>query len=261
MLETLKNIPLTFYSSSFYQNLATKGKGIGIGFIIIVTILNLGKLLPSLIDSLEKINEEQVALLEILPDVEIKNGTLSIQGEQKQDFTIFNETEEGPFHIIFDMKAKTPKDSDLIKKMIDNKTILWINKNAMFMYNVENQTLDRQYMEAQENLKITHDDWKKASSFFSSLSIPFIITGYSLLIFISHIVLTFIGGFFLLALSPLFKRKTNLQATMRLTAAAKIPVAFVFLIIATLPLFQTLLWFGFAIFALLSLPQIDGKKL
>lgn len=260
LLTFLKDIPLTFFSAPFYRALATSGKGIGIGFIIFITLLNIGRFTPSLMTGLGNLTQEQESLLSALPDIEIKNGVLSIQGDPKQDFAFLKEEDTGPFHIVLDMNTKALAESELTKKMVDEKIIIWANKDILFMYNHDEKALDRQDFSTFQDMVITHEDWLQTSEVLSSLVAPSALIGYGLLLFISHIALAFIGGVFIWVLAPLFKRQIDVQGATRIAAAAKVPVAFIFLIMTPATLFQTLFWFGFAMFALLSLKQVETEK-
>ena len=88
MIAFLKNIPLAFYSADYYRELATKGKGIGLSLLLFVTLVNIAGIVPSMVSNIGLFTEEQKTLFSVLPDMQIKDGTLTIQGDDKQTFTI-----------------------------------------------------------------------------------------------------------------------------------------------------------------------------
>lgn len=260
LITFLKNIPLVFYSAPFYRALANEGKGIGLSFIVFVTFLNMAATAPSIMSGLDLFGTEQKELLSVLPDMKIQKGELSIIGDKKQTFNIMNEQDEGPLSIVFDMEAEPLPTLEMERKMKDEKIVIWINKELYLIFDYEAKKLQREYFDELDDIAVTHEDWVKLSEAIASWSGPTLIMMIGLFSFISHFILTIIGGFLLWIAAPLFKRELSFDAGARITAAAKVPVAFLGLLLPPVPLFQSVFWLGFALFGLLSVKRKETAK-
>lgn len=260
MLTFIKTLPLTFYSADFYRLLAAKGKGIGLSYICVSIFIMIAAFAQPVISGLEQVDEEQKALLNALPEMSLNKGILSIQGEPKQEFSVLKDSEKGPFSIIFDMDSPVPPSQELITKMRNEKIFVWINKEDVFLYNPEESKLSRQNLGTEKDAVITHDDWIKASESLSTLLYSSAILGGTCILFFVHLIYAFFGGVFLLMAAPLFKRKLDLSAGVRLAAAAKVPVAVIGAFTTAFPYIQLIFWIGFALFGLLAQKQVETEK-
>lgn len=254
-LQLLKDLPQTFYSQGFYRSLFTSRDGIGLGYLLVVTLVGILSLAIVAIPAVRPLVEETVAMFDQLPEVTIENGQLSVVGTTPQSFTLMAKEEGGPITIMID-PAETMDDSQaLTTKMHNEKILILAGKNSAAIYDAAKKAVKIQRYDETKNVTVTHDDWVRFGANLNMLLAPIMLISIGMMIFLMHLFTAFLGGLLILIIAPLFRVQANLASSMRLASAAKVPVAAVFAIATPhLPL-QALVWFGFAAFGLLGVKK------
>lgn len=248
----LKSLPKTFYSIPFYQDLVKNAKGIGLGFLLIATLLNLATFAINLAKPVSVFMEEKDAFFASLPALIIKDGALSIDVPPPVEVKVLEKLEGGPLKIIFDTTSTEDNLEALLKRMEDENIVAMAMKDKIVIYDTTNKKSEvTNVSEAGEN-SITREDWIEMGQAFGPKFLPFVSSVGAAFLFFSHLSTAFLGGVLILLVASIFKIGASFSASLRLAAAAKIPVAAVFLIAPPIPLFQLILWFGFAVFGLFA---------
>ena len=97
MLEVLKALPLTFFSPAFYWDLLRKWRGVGIGFILALTLFDVAHSGILLFLPLQKMLSAVPDFVATLPVATVKNHQLSID-------------QPSPYKINFDMSKTSEKN-------------------------------------------------------------------------------------------------------------------------------------------------------
>lgn len=252
MFAFLKSLPLTFYSIPFYKALVNKGKGIGLGFLAIVVLVNLVTMGLLLAKPYMAFWGEEKALFEALPEVTVENGQLSMDAPSPKEIAILNQTEGGPLKILFDMNADSADVNALTKKMAEQNIVILATKDKIIIYDKSRNKPDISEVSTFSDTKVTHEKWMKIEKAFNLFFAPALALVLAFVLFAAHLLTAFAGAVLLLIIAPLFKLNPSFAAAMRLASAAKVPVAVFFLFLPPIRLMQLLLWFAFAAFGLLA---------
>ncbi|MFA6280833.1 MAG: DUF1189 family protein [Bdellovibrionales bacterium] len=251
-LAFLKELPQTFYSSDFYQRLMTARKGFGLGFILVATLISVLQLSLIYLPSMRPLLEESAALFQELPEVTLDGGLLTVKGETPQTFTLLAKEEGGPVKVMLDLNADMTDETALQKKMADEKILFIAGKDHFAIYNADQKTLKISPFDPTQKVTMTHENWISFGENLKALFLPFSSLTLAGLVFMTHLFTAFLGAILILIVAPLFKIRPALPDAMRLSAAAKIPVAVIFVIATPYPPLQAALWFGFVAFGLLA---------
>jgi len=252
MLLFLKNLPKTFYSAPFYRDLLLAGKGFGLGFVLVVTLITAGQVGFLLHKPLSALAHEQAALFEALPVLEIKDGVLHAEGESPKIIEVMKGNEAGSFFVVVDTDNEALDEAALSKKMVEERILLLVNKNAVSFLNPETQLVETTRTEKNKDNIITHEKWIKFGNQLVSIIVPLMLLLTIVLLFILQVLVALMGAVLLFIVAPLFKVTVDFRALTRLSAAASVPLTIVFLFLTPNPTLQVLLWFGFAAFGLLA---------
>lgn len=252
MLETLKNLHKTFYDSRFYRDLVFKWTGFGFGFLLVISVVNTGQLVVMIAEPYKIFMQEREAIFNSLPEIEIRNGKILSQNETPQTISIMQGIEGGPIRIIIDTKSEMTDEAATAKQMEAEQILAIVNSNAVSLYNPADKQLEVKKASDMPNNKITHEKWDEISKMLASGFMPATIFFVFCINLMGYLITGVLGAILLLVICPLFKTNLNFQAAMRLSSAAKVPVAVVFLVVMPQLTLQALLWFGFAVFGLFS---------
>ncbi|MDD3182272.1 MAG: DUF1189 family protein [Alphaproteobacteria bacterium] len=252
MIQTIKNLHKTFYDSRFYSELVFSWKGIGLGFLLIISLVNTGHLMAIAAKPYRLLMQEREAIFASLPSMEIKEGRLSSENDQPITISMLEGLDEGPIRIVIDTKNEMTDEAATVKRMAAEKLVVLVNADAISIFSpVDNKIEVRKVKDMADN-KITHEQWQKISEALAAGFLPMTLFFIFCVTLMGHLLTAALGGILLVIISPLFKIKLPFQAAMRLSCAAKVPVALVFLVVLPQTVLQTLLWFGFVIFGLFS---------
>lgn len=248
----LKDIPQTFYASGFYQRLMFSDKGIGFSFILMATLLGALHLTFVLLPSMRPLIEDVTALFDVLPEVTLEDGTLTVKGETPQTFTLLKNEPNGPLVLVIDPTIDMANAAALEKKMAEEKIFFIVGKNHFALYNPEQKTIDISAFNTSQNVTMTHEKWVAQGETIKTLLFPLSSLTLVGMLFLFQMFTAFLGALLILIVAPLFKLRPALADSMRLASAAKVPVAVIFLIATPYPPLQVAVWFGFVAFGLLS---------
>lgn len=252
MLQTLKNLHKTIYDSRFYGELVFSWKGIGFAFLVLISLVNVGHLVVVMAKPYSLLMQQREGLFSALPAMEIKDGRILSDNESPLTFSLLEGLEEGPIRIVIDTKSEMTDKAATTERMKTEKIIALVNANAVSLFSPVDGKLEVRESKDMTNNKISHEQWQSISQTLATGFMPATIFFVFWATLLSHLMTAAAGAVLLLIVSPLFKVKIPFQAAMRLAAAAKVPVALVFLVVMPQPALQTLLWFGFAVFGLFS---------
>lgn len=256
MLQSLQSLHKTFYDSRFYCELARSWKGIGFGFLLVISAVNLLQLSYYLHEPYTAIKANGPSIIASLPSLEIANGKISSDADHPVKIKLVNEVEkQGPFFILFDTTQELTDRDATMKKMKAEGLLLLIHSNALVMYSPAENALEIYKSSDMKNAKIGHDDWKKLGDVLASMFLPGVLFFSFLMFLFGHLLTAFLGAIVIFIVSPLFKTGFDLASAMRVASAAKVPVVVVFLVATPHQTAQILLWFGFAMFGLFSVKQ------
>ncbi|HBM91040.1 MAG TPA: hypothetical protein DD400_04080 [Rhodospirillaceae bacterium] len=258
MLQTLKSLHLTFYSATFYQQLITSWKGIGLGFLLVATLLNalnIGMKVPH-----SFLGENYKELFAEFPDVSLKDGVMSMEAPSPQEFPIFEKTEDGPFKIVFDM-SKPPNNKTALKERMEAEKIFVLVSPTHLSIKAPNQEkVETQDFSGIDDTIVTQEEWLKIETILVALVAPSTLIFTIGALFLNHFLTALFGAIFLLLVSQLLKITSDFKGMLRLAAAAKVPLATFSLFVAPHLALQGLIWLGFALFGLLAARKPVGKK-
>ncbi len=252
LLSFLKTLPQAFYSAPFYKNLVLGGRGLGLGFLLVVTLLNVVRLSPPFFSAFSSFLEEKDAFFASLPEMEIKNGLISIDDEGPVEVSFLKTVEGGPFKVVFDMGAVNDNLDRLAKKMDDENIFVLVTKSKIFLYDKNAGKIEVKEAKNLGDMTVRQESWAKTGMFLGSFFFPFLFLSLVLFLFVGHFFSALLGAAVLAVFSPLLKLSLPFGALMRLSSAAKVPGTAVILIANPFPFLQILLWFGFAFFGLLA---------
>jgi len=237
MTDAFKGAVLSFYSGSYYGELAHTRKGIGIGLVFVLTLIltvmimlcvlfNLGTLQNVMHVVSQKISD--------LPDISIKDGKLSAKPDPYQ---MSLNDESASFRIIIDTSYKL-NDSTLQYMRKNNIYVLFAaDEFATLLSNDKKLEINDYYFKDNRSFTITHEDWLKMADRIEHWGMPVLLG----VIFIMGPIVLFMGNFLATVLTAIAVWLVGLivQAglefadAMRLTAALRIPVS----ILGFLPVF------------------------
>lgn len=262
IIRVFQSLPKTFYSVPFYRELVSSWKGVGLGFLLVISILNTGYLAFSLNEPMTAFLNEGGAFFESLPDLTITNGTLKAEGEMPIKLTLFKNYQDKPVYVVFDTNSAMPDPATLSKKMGDENILIMVHNDAIALYDAETKGIEIRTTEAMKDHKFDHAEWGKLWEQIQSFLTPVTLLTFGFALFILQVFFAFLGAIILFIIAPLFKVQTAFSGCMRLSSASKVPVAVLFLLLPpNLPI-QVLVWFGFASFGLLAnraTPQVTSN--
>jgi len=258
MIQTLKSLLLTFYSAPFYRQLVKKGKGIGLGFMLVISLL--GILMMATHISFTEISVATKKLFSDMPEITLTDGTLSMAAPSPYTVTFLEPTEKektksgedaNTYRIVFDMKTDEAEEP-LLSRMRKEKILILVTPTKLVLDNPSQNKTQIRSFDKMEDFTLTHEDWvRMGDNIISYLAPAMALPVLGVLFLQSLISVFFVGGLFLL-LSMISKYETSLAAMMRLAAAAKIPVVALSFLVPPEFIVQTLLWFGFALFGFIA---------
>jgi hypothetical protein len=251
----LLDLPRTFYATAFYQELFALRKGVGLGFLFIATLVNVGQLFFALAPDVQRFTANADGLFQKLPEITVENGLMTMNASSPQSFLLFEGDKGESLTIVFDTQAQVSDHAALLKRMDDEKILFLASKNAFVVYDRDKKDLTINPYDTKQKVAFTHDRWIQFGRMFQSVFLPLFTVVLVGMIFTAHVITAFLGAILIMVVAPLFKVNAALPSAMRLASAAKIPVLVVTLLAKPYPPLQVLVWFGFAVFGLLSVKR------
>ena len=250
MKSFFKALVQSFYDASFYRELALKGRGIGLPFIVVATLLSIVPMART--EPLDAFFKNKKEIFESLPPMAIKNGELFVDGATPLSFELFKEGQGGPAHIVIDLETKTDDIRALQAKMEAEDIVILASKHHLAIYDKTAPKVSLTSFAKTENRELSHEDWmamNETTDLLFGSGLLALLVGAA---FLSHFISAMAGGGLLKVISPFVAQPLAFQECMRLAAAAKIPVGVVALLTTPYVPLQILLWFGFASFGILA---------
>lgn len=267
MRQFIKNIPLIFYSSAFYADLVRKGKGIGIGFILLQVALTI--LVPALvaIPTMSVAHRQITSIFDRFPDVTIKDQKLGIDRTSPYSVDI-QSSDKKIASIVFDTSSrerdltgiKHEMDEQKIVALITSDFIAMPDKSAIKLYNVSD------FSKADKSSTvITHEKWVSFGKNLVVWGFPFLFVLTLSFTLIGSLMLTAFKAIVITMMALFCTLKPPFAASMRLAAAAAVPSTLYALLFSVFNQPQhvfigILIWFTYAIFGLASANKEEKQQ-
>lgn len=253
MIAFLKSLAGTFYSADFYKNLALNGRGIGMRFIFVAIFLSLIATLHT--PTLDAFFKNQHEIFASLPDMRIRGGVLSVQGETPLHYDLLTEAQGGPLRVVIDPSVDTLDKAEIRKRMDADHLFVLVGARALAIYDLGSKDVSLTTFEKTADKDLTAETWRSMGQMVDMLVATGLMTVFAGFGFLFHLATVFLGATLVMPLSRLVSGvPLTYKASLRLTAASKVPVAFIgALPLTSMPALQVLIWFGFAAFGLLAL--------
>lgn len=250
MLNTLKSLPLTFYSRTFYSRLVHQWQGIGMGFVTVLMLLGLINAAIALYLPLRETAGKVQAVMNAMPDATIKNHTLSIDRSVPYTVDVFD-SGGTPNKLVIDT-TYTNNDIDALNS--------YINKQNIFVFVTATKLVTRKQNELRiDNFQslpdgtFGHDKWVMIGNIFQTWIYPCTLLLSAIGLFIANFILVFFAAIVVKILAALMSVKTDFGGAMRLAGASGIPPA-VFILFVTVNFWiKVAIWICYAVFALSAL--------
>lgn len=246
----LKNLIKTFYDAAFYRDLVTNGKGFGLGFLFVASLLGAIPLFQtaSIVGLFAGKNE----LFENLPTITIQEGQLSMDAPSPQSYELMKEVEGGPLRVVIDLDANLKDEAALLKRMKEENLFALVSRTDIASFDALHGSIQVHSMAQAKDATYTHEDWIRLSSGLDYIMGPGMLWVLIAFGFIWQLILVFGAGFTLSLSSGWTGAPLTTEACMRLAAAARIPVMALSVVATPNATLLTAIWFGFVIFGLLA---------
>jgi hypothetical protein len=258
MIETLKSLPLTFFSPDFYRDLVHQWRGIGMRFILILALVEFGAIAVISFKPMQLMTGIFSDVASSLPNATFKNHKLSI--DQPNPYIINLPSGKGesdqpgaPKPNIFIDTDYTISDLAALRTWMASKQVVaLITANEAIMLKANNTQLEVTEFTKIPDTVIDHDRWMKWGH-IATTWMPIIIgASIALVIFISAFVRVLFGSLLVLLLNLLTRSIPDFAAAMRVAAATAIPVGIIFVLLPGHPWLKLLLWAAYMEFAIYS---------
>ncbi len=265
MIALLKSLPLTFYSRPFYFDLVRQGQGIGMGFILLLTLLGTLAFAAQSHKSFQMFAQDFQALAEGMPELTMKDGKLSVDAPMPytidlskafQDLDASMSHESGaetlPSLLRIDTTYQIQSMDALLKEMTSENIVALVTADKVVTRRTGRDAVEIRDIGKYPNGTFTHEKWLALGESVSRWVFPFVTVVMASGLFVVNFVAAFFVALVALVISPLFKISTSLSAMMRLATAIALPVGVVAMAMPLSGAARVLLWAGYIGFALWS---------
>jgi hypothetical protein len=233
MKQLFKDILTSFYSAPFYADLAHMRQGIGMKFILVLTVIETILMSALLYTPIHMAIEQIPSIARTLPYMTLKNGKLSID---KPSPYYVHLKDNGPVVAIVDTNYKITDVSALSSYMKQNGVFFMLTEDKMVFLKDNKHELEIRDLKDQPSFIISHGDWDKAAEKISQNGMAIVMLGIIVFLLISllvgYLIITFFVAIVVALLSLLFRAGLDFTADMRIAAVTRIPVS----VIIALPL-------------------------
>ena len=271
MLQTLKAIPLTFFSRAFYFDIVHRWKGIGIGFVFLLVLFDYGAPLALSSSLIPEFQNETERFFDSFPDIKISQGKLSMDSASPAivEFQVTGDNgKKDSLVLLFDTSFQSNNVNDISKYLDDKKANILVTTDYFAMQKTNGSVEFHTFQEIdKEPIEIKHDKWHSIGTSIAGF-IPYFIALMFIPIFAFILSITFAKALIVKLAALFFKKEPDLSGAMRLAAAAAIPpsiLRILFLLIGNEALNRFhgspsfLLWLALAIFGLWCANKIEGN--
>lgn len=228
-MRILKDAIESFYSPALYHEVATVRRGIGMRYIVLMTVI---MALAYSVYFLKAYGILQLAIEEVpsfaatLPQVVIKDGKLSIDRPDGRFNLPVGPAGDKRVWISVDTHYHVADIPALKKFMEANRMVALFT--ADYVVNFKNGALEvRSFADSGHDFTITHEQWMKLANQISQWGMKLIIcvTALSLLVglFLMYSISALLGAIILKILSLILRAGVNFGAAMRIAALINIP--------------------------------------
>ncbi len=212
----------TFYSPECYANLIQHGKGIGVGFILLLVFMDFaGLIIPSAKD-MPSFNQSVVNIAAQLPDIVITQGVLSMN--RPSPYLI---QENGKNAILFDTRDEA-KDMDMATTMLGRDKLFLLVSSEFIAFPKNNSAIEVRRFDklGLENKIMNHDDWTRLGAAIVRWNAPVIMLVMFCFLLIGVSIITLIKTLIVKLAAQFISKWLGFSASMRLAAAAAVPPVF-----------------------------------
>ncbi len=247
MSDTLKNLPATFYSRAFYQDLSLRS-GLGYGFVIFIFIFCFIGGSVRMHEAVKEFSVDMKRAFEAMPGTKVKDKKLTIDKPSPYIIDLFHENDQ-TYKLMFDTSFNANRLDKTIDYMEEKKVFVLVTADKIATRGLTpHGKFEIRDLDMGEG-DYTEADWAKAGEKLTAWLYPVSMIAVAVGLFIWANVATFFMTIITLCIGFVMKVELGFDAAMRITAATGVPVAVIGAIL-WLPAFPViLLWAGYAIFA------------
>ncbi len=271
----------SFYSGAFYTDLAMRGKGIGIKFILFRILMAMVIIALPLMHALPHARTTIESLFARMPDITLENNKLSM--DQPSPYTIdinANADAKKQALIVFNTSPQTVDVQEIKKNMEDQNIAVFITSDFVAIQK-SNHGLEihsfSDYAKAaagHKKIEMHHDNWVALGNKFMAWGAPLIFVMCLFFMFIGEFVIAIFRAVVVTIIGLFFKIKPDFSGTMRVGVAASVPTAvigtllFVLSFCAlqkppyyTLPSYgYVLIWFCLVVYGLIAINKDNNNN-
>jgi len=227
MANVFKDAAQSFYSGTFYGELARTRKGIGVGMIVLLTLL-VSLLMCSglLLDTrLHRAISQFPQVAAGLPKVTLNEAhKLSIDKPVPYRIDIGDKTKS--IWVVIDTNYKLSDGT--AQYMRQNNILALIDADETVLARTERGELEVYDFKESQPFTIAHDQWVRLGAAVAQWGVPVLAAAffisYSIGMFILNMAATLLTAMVMMAMDVLTRVKLEFPSAMRLAAAARIPV-------------------------------------
>ncbi len=248
----LMEIPWSFYARPFYNDTAWKKDGIGVMFMLALTVVLLLPAGAGIYTAAHGLVGAAQVITQKMPLMDFKDGKLAIDAASPHIIQFTRaaaiEVDTGASITNLPKIEQHMRQKSVFMLFGADGAVIWSHGNGDFrVYN---------YTDMKKPLVITHANWKKIGAEIARWGVPVFITAAAVFgfigVFIYNFIATFLGAIFVLVAGALMGAGLAFDGAMRLAAAARFPAGLIATVVSThvrTPYFGWLVLFGYLFFA------------
>ncbi|MDP9128145.1 MAG: DUF1189 domain-containing protein [Pseudomonadota bacterium] len=258
MKDIIKSLPLTFYSSAFYRELAAQWTGIGLGFMVVLTIFGVLSFAYQTHAPVVLLADQIVAALDAMPEASFKGGKLSIDAPTPfvKDIMKLPDPAHGgavmPNKLMIDPSYRVDDVEALTSMMNRDNIMILVTDTKVAIRKSGGHGVEVDDLSMTPDGVFTHEKWASLAHMVHIWLFPALLAMGIVGIFVATFVLTLFVAVLMQIISLILQADMTFAATLRLTAAAGIPPGLLAAAVNTPFLAKLVLWLGFGVFGLLS---------
>ncbi len=223
MTQAFRNFLNTFYSRDFYAELIGSWRGIGIGFVLLLTLINsigslalLGKLAPVAASGMTAIATQ-------MPAVTVAKGRITI--DKPSPYTVRPAATSAVSIIKFDTNQSHMDVLDITKQMEKEDLAVLVTSDVVAVKKKNGVEVHSVTDFAKEDVTVSHENWDQLNRTIQRWGVIAIVVAVPLLSFIVAFICTLVKSIIVQIASLFYKDKPDFSGAMRLAAAAAVPGA------------------------------------
>jgi len=274
MVQTWKNMALSFYSGHFYGEQARLRQGVGMRLILGLTLLMSFFMTLALVTvdpQLHAFLEHMPKVADGLPSVWVRDGKLSIDKPVPYRVSL-SDSPDSPW-IVIDTNYKMPDIDTLTHYMHENQIALLLTSDKAVVSKENKGEVDIiDLKQSAEPFTVTHEMWQRFGKWvadwgMTTITLVFFVT-FFIVTFFYNLIATIVVAMIIALIGLITKLGLTFDAAMRLAASMRVPAT----ILAALPMllgfrslgngavFGWILWLIYLVFALCSVHLYRNAK-